>query len=255
MVDFLKLLGIDKAYCISLEKNKANWNNLLKTISDNGFPNSVIFNAVNGSDYKDKNITDIVGIWQRYILKNNLQRTNHEQFSGWGAVGCYLSHANIWKDAKKNGFKRIIIFEDDISFSEDFVDQLLKRIDYIPKYDLLFLDLLDCFGNTKINKYFNRITKNFFGTHSYIITENAINNLLPTILPIEVQIDSYISYAGNLNNLDMYYTTGLCGQNIHLSSIQSICIACDNLKYGKIFLIILFLVILFFLVKFFLRKV
>lgn len=228
-INLSELLGIDKVYCISLEKNKSNWDNILKSIESHGFPNCVIFEAVNGSQYKDKNLENMVGVWERYILKNNMLRTNHEQFNKFGALGCYLSHVGIWKDAKEKGYKKILIFEDDISFENNFIEELKNRLEYIPKdYDILFLDVLQSYDSKKVNKYFKRILSLFFGTHSYIITTRAIDTMLKTIFPIELQIDSYMSYCGNLANLSLYYTEKLCTQSPHLSDIQTPCLVCDN---------------------------
>jgi GR25 family glycosyltransferase involved in LPS biosynthesis len=213
-------------------KNKAKWDDILKTIKSNGFPNCVIFEAVNGAEYTSQNLENMVGIWERYILKNNMDRTNHEQFNKLGALGCYLSHVSIWQDAKSNGYKNILIFEDDISFQNNFIEEFKKRIEYIPKdYDIFFLDVMKSYKSVKINKYFNKIESLFFGTHSYSITKKAIDIMLKTVYPIEVQIDSYMSYAGNLANLSLYYTSNLCNQMLHFSDIQTPCIVCDT-KYS-----------------------
>ena len=228
-INFSEIIGIDEVYCISLVKNKTNLDIILKNITSNGFPNCGIFEAINGSEYRDKNLENLVGIWERYILKNNLARTNHEQFNKFGALGCYLSHVGIWQDAKSKGHKKILIFEDDITFENNFIEQMKKRIEYIPKdYDVLFLDVLKCYDSKVVNKYFKKISSLFFGTHSYIITSNAIDTMLKTIFPIDLQIDSYMSYCGNVSELSMYYTEKLCNQQIHISAIQSPCLACDN---------------------------
>jgi GR25 family glycosyltransferase involved in LPS biosynthesis len=109
-INFSEILGIDKVYCISLAKNKAKWDDILKYIKSNGFPNCTIFEAVNGTAYSSQNLENMVGVWQRYILKNNLDRTNHEQFNKFGAIGCYLSHVAIWQEAKTKGYKKILIW-------------------------------------------------------------------------------------------------------------------------------------------------
>jgi len=228
-INFSEIIGIDEVYCISLQKNKANWDSILQNITANGFPNCSIFEAINGSQYRDKNLENMVGIWQRYILKNNLQRTNHEQFNKFGALGCYLSHVGIWQDAKQKGYKKILVFEDDVTFETNFIEELKNRIKYIPKeYDVLFLDVLKCYESKAVNQYFKKILSLFFGTHSYIITEKAIDTMLKTIFPIELQIDAYMAYSGNISELSMYYTQNLCNQDMHISSIQSSCVSCDN---------------------------
>ena len=229
-MDLETLLGVDKVYCISLEKNRNNWDSILSNIRSNGFPSCEIFEGVNGSQYKS-NLSNIVGVWQQYNLENNIQRSNHEQFSTYGAIGCYMSHINIWKDIIKNGYNKVLVFEDDISFSDNFINNFKERIPFIPEnYDFLFLDIIYSYSSSNINKYFKKINSLFFGTHSYIITNNAAKLLLTRAFPIEVQIDSYVSYLGNILKFNMYYTKGLCGQRIHFSSIQSSCNLCDAKK-------------------------
>lgn len=254
MTDFSKLLDVDKVYCISLKKNEEKWNDILDNIKKNGFPEPVIFEGIVGTAYKDK-ASEVLGVWQEYILKNNLDRHNHEQFSRFGALGCYLSHASIWQDIKENNYKRAIVFEDDIEFVSDFLNLMKERIPYIPTdYDVLLLDVVDCFDSTVVNKYFKKIDGLFFGTHSYIITDTAVDALLPRIFPVEVQIDSYMSYMGNIADLNMYYTDGLTDQAFHMSSIQSVCINCDaKQQVSKIRLIFIFvtsLLIIFLLFTF-----
>lgn len=233
-----KILGVDKVYCISLRKKENEWNSILENIHNNGFPSCVIFEGIDGKLYKDK-LPQTVGVWEEYILKNGIQRTNHEQFSTYGAIGCYLSHTTIWKDMMENGYERVLIFEDDIWFCNNFIEKVKERALYIPEeYDFLFLDVAKSFSSTRVNRYFQRINELFFGLHAYIISSNAAKVLLPRIFPIEIQIDSYISYLGNLGNLNMYFTSDLCGQKIHFSSIQTMCNSCDVKKSGNNFNII-----------------
>ena len=160
-----KILGVDKVYCISLKKNQSNWPSILDNIHKNGFPSCTIFEGIDGSLYKNK-LPQIVGVWEEYILKNGVQRTNHEQFSSLGAIGCYMSHVTIWKDAIENQYQKVLIFEDDIAFDGNFTEKIIERYNYIPEnYDLLFLDVAKCFSSTIVNTYFNRINELFFGMH------------------------------------------------------------------------------------------
>lgn len=246
-----KLLGVDKVYCISLAKKRNQWPSIISNISNNGFPSCQIFQGIDGNIYR-ANLKGIVGVWEQYILENDIQRSNHEQFSTYGAIGCYISHTNIWKDMLKNGYKKVLIFEDDISFRSDFVDKLKERISWIPEdYDFLFLDVANSYSSSAVNKYFNRINGLFFGMHSYIITENAAKVLVPQLFPIEVQLDSYVSYMGSLQNLNMYYTKDICAQSMHFSSIQTPCNACDikksnsNFKYIYAFYLLAGLLVAF----------
>uniref|UniRef100_A0A914W2S2 Glycosyltransferase 25 family member n=1 Tax=Plectus sambesii TaxID=2011161 RepID=A0A914W2S2_9BILA len=41
-----------------------------------------------------------------------------------GEIGCFLSHYDIWRDAKQNGYERVIVFEDDLRFHKYAAMQL-----------------------------------------------------------------------------------------------------------------------------------
>ncbi len=43
------------------------------------------------------------------------------EFGSIGARGCFLSHLGVLKDARLRGLDRILIFEDDLNFSSDFL--------------------------------------------------------------------------------------------------------------------------------------
>ena len=79
-------LEIDNIYCLYLEKNKERKNNVLK-------------------EFEKAN-----------LQVEMFEGINHEN----SATGCLLGHVNIVKDAKKNGYKNILIFEDDIEIKAKF---------------------------------------------------------------------------------------------------------------------------------------
>lgn len=53
------------------------------------------------------------------------------EFESIGARGCFYSHLAVLKDAKSRDLNRILIFEDDLNFSKDFLqrsDELLANL-------------------------------------------------------------------------------------------------------------------------------
>lgn len=98
----------DKIYCINLDRRFDRWlkvNNEFKRLRID----VTRFSAVEGRDIDGGNFT----------------------------MACLLSHIEIIKEAKRNNFKRILIFEDDIIFEKDFI----KKIKYIKSlnWKLLYL--------------------------------------------------------------------------------------------------------------------
>jgi len=250
-------------YCISLEKKKGEWENILSYISKNtGIKDVQIFPAIYGKEVEKvyenplninkvsrpvqnilKENGDIMSIWALYKLKKNQERREHAQLGTWGAVGCYLSHYSLWKMLYEKDKDYFLIFEDDITFASDFKEKFDKLMKNIPEdTDMVFLDLAWSETSEK-TKYENldQVKGQFFGLHAYIITRNGAKKLLEKIFPIEIQLDSYISFYNVVNNnsLNLYRAYGLCGQSIHVSSIQTTCTTCDinpkRLFYWNVF--------------------
>ena len=232
------------AYCISLKKNKEKWPQLIETIKKNGFEKIEIFEAVNGKELQPSHL---LSVWSLYNLTKNVERKEHAQLGSWGAVGCYLSHALIWERMVEKNIQKCIIFEDDVKFYSNFKEEFEKVVEFIPKdADVVFLDLLWCENKIDVNEYVKKIDGQFFGTHAYIITLEAAKKFLSKILPIEIQIDSYMSYFSLENNMNMYTLKNLCTQKIHMSSIQKPCVICDlsSKKFKLYIYLVLFLIMM-----------
>jgi len=226
------LLDVDKSYCISLKKQEYKWDQILDKIHQRGFPSCEIFEGILGSTYKDSDTSSILSVWQEYILNFEKDRHNHEQFTTWGGLGCYLSHCEIWKDALKKGYKKIAVFEDDVFFRDSFNNKLEKNITNVPEDCQLLLmgsyrlssNPVEVDGSETDVAYVSR----FFGTHAYIITDSAMIVLLSRAFPVEVQLDSFMSFMIKIYAIPAYDISGICGQEMHVSNIQTTCINCPN---------------------------
>lgn len=257
------LLNVEKSYCISMAKNENKWGSILDQIHYNGFPSCDIFEAVNGSEYKNSNNIGILSVWEEYILKLAKKRNNHEHFTSWGGLGCYLSHCAIWTDAINKGYKKIAVFEDDVVFANDFENRLKLSIVNVPEnYEILLMGA-NRLSSTPVNGVDgNNIVaiNRFFFTHAYVITDHAMTVLLSRAFPVELQIDSFMSFMIQLNSLPTYDIAGLCSQVMHLSSIQTLCTDCPDIgadgkyqssfnyfvkQYHNIIIIILTILIIF----------
>lgn len=69
-------------------------------------------------------------------------------------VGCAMSHRNVMQDAKTQGFKRIVVFEEDAILHKDFKNILSKATKEIKDkpWDLFYLGA-HCQRNIKINPF------------------------------------------------------------------------------------------------------
>lgn len=87
--------------------------------------------------------------------------------------GCCVSHMWCLLDILKNNYENAIIFEDDVIFSKNFINDFLSIYEKNPKLDFLMLGAHDYnfskehHKNVKNNLYRpNKICKNLFGAHA-----------------------------------------------------------------------------------------
>lgn len=121
------------------------------------------------------------------ILNHIWSKFNNKYFTNSNYLGCAISHLSIYQDALNNGFKRILIIEDDNLINKN-IDSLFRDI---PDWkDLFYLGYIplndDCtmwdymWGiqthNRIINNFFN--PRNLWGLYAYGITNELMIELL-----------------------------------------------------------------------------
>lgn len=203
-----------KAYVISLkDKDNQLIEQLLKY---NLIP--IWVSGVNGKEVIKKNNKDI----------KNLFDPNFYKFATPHAIGCALSHLNIWSTILQQDEEYSIVFEDDVVFTENFNEYLPYVIQSAPKdFDILFLGCFACNGKNnivnkslqifnyngtngsrkfkKINEWIN-IPRNVLGTHSYIISKKGCKRLINLLLSnrISAPIDNCINGFFVNKKIDIY---------------------------------------------------
>lgn len=200
-------------YYISFSRKEELENHL----SEHGFKNINHFQAIDGRKLKPD---DLVRDGLLTIRSYNDLITGREQHSGistLGAVGVTLSHSELWKKCISEQLPYIIIVEDDAYITRPFTQEDSKKIsDAITSPNGLF-----------ISEHINRrpITQ-FFGMQFCVLSNEACEELLKNVFPIDVQVDSYIAHLNTVKrvNLEGYK---LVTQTPHKSSIQDKCIKCS----------------------------
>jgi GR25 family glycosyltransferase involved in LPS biosynthesis len=124
------------------------------------------FSAIDGDDIKD----------DEYNFSNFKQ--GYGMIENKYALGCLRSHIEIIKDAKSKGYKRILIFEDDVLINSD-IKIHFQKIRNIDNWKLLYLgasqynwdiDFIEDF-------YYSRKT---LGCFAYAIDESMYDEILET---------------------------------------------------------------------------
>jgi len=182
---------VDNIYLINMDKDKKR----LKAITKECDNLNIKFERFPGVNVNNlsKNILD------KYIPKEiQKYRTN-------GMIGCGLSHLFVWKDAINKNYKNIVVFEDDISFTDDFNEYFLNVIKEVPEdYDILYLGYKDTICDPPEDCSYNYVYKPYFPlhTHAMIISNKGLKKLVNIINKIDYHIDWLI--AGNIGKLNIY---------------------------------------------------
>jgi len=198
---------ISKVFVINLEKR--NERLIIFTFNYNLEIPFEIFKAIDGSILNlSKLISEkIIGDIGINSIKNK-NRKYHYELPNINAIGCYLSHYNLWKLILENKGDNFIIFEDDNEFNKISLNEINYRVSLLPKnWDIYLLSNHNyCYSRKKINKNLFKVRR-FFLTNSYIINKKAINKILNsnTLFPINQQIDSYLSDLTEDYNLNIYF--------------------------------------------------
>jgi GR25 family glycosyltransferase involved in LPS biosynthesis len=139
----------DKIYCINLDERSDRWEQSLKEFEKAGIENVERFSAI----------------------KHDL-----------GAIGCRESHLNIIKKAKNEGFKNILIFEDDVLLIEKNITQISKTLDDLKNTDwhLFYLGAtVDPEISFMVKETDNLLQTNFaYTTHAYAINNSVYDKIL-----------------------------------------------------------------------------
>ena len=191
----------DKVFVINLEKEKERLQAFDKQMSKNKI-NYERFNAVEGLK----------------VLKDDRLSDYCNTFCTDGMKGCALSHRSIWDTMVKNGYRNIMICEDDAMIPDTFDKDLQNVYYHIPKdYDILYLGcLFGCKDDSSLNKLVTKVNgyepqdvndkvvevKGTIGLHCYILSLEGAKKLIQH--PITFHIDTQVMYLIKLYDYKSY---------------------------------------------------
>lgn len=246
-----------KFYIINLKHRPERLNRTLNEIHK-AFPsvekNIKVFDAINGKTLSTDKLKKYISV--RAFRDLNRPKDTHEGVHTLGQIGCSLSHIGVWQDLLNSNDEFCIVLEDDVVFNSDtnIPLEISKLKPYIQ--DLCFLGI-QTLRHTPIQKQNYRLLNGqFFGMHFYLITREGARKALKQAFPIEMHIDSYLSFLIKRGDIHAIAPlTNLSWQDGFQSDAQiSGCIKCnltDEHIYFGIFTICILLVVIFY---FILRK-
>lgn len=210
------MVNIDNLYvfCISLNERDDRRERINKNFD---FFNIIFFEAIDTREEKWKKYKKwIEGKSYQKLIVNNERKTreyHHDLTSG--AVGCFLSHLNIYQYIVNHNLDYSFIMEDDTKPTIYNYKQYIRHVSkHIPEdADVVLLHYI----LPQVNKY-NIITVNtalskvqpnkfqFWCLDSYIITKKGAKKILDNFNKITMQIDSFLTKLHREGKINIYIT-------------------------------------------------
>ncbi len=160
----------DEIYCINLERRPDRKKNFKRNYKNLGTNKITFFSAIDGGDIKDAD-------WQ---------------FSK-GALGCRLSHLEIYKAALHKNQNRILVLEDDVITKKTFIESLELLIKTVgDDYDMIYFGGYHFIEPKLIHKNILRL-ENTLALHAIAINTRCLNQLIQKIETDKRSIDSVIA--------------------------------------------------------------
>lgn len=177
-----------EVYYINLKKSLYRNKRFLNEGAIN-FKNLKRFDAVDGSQINlFECLKNYILNYKSYYSIKYEERIHKDDIGTRGALGCYMSHVNLWKLFLKTNLEYCIVLEDDADVK---FEDVLKIQDYM-KHPPLF-DMLLFHRNQAIQDDSKGNVTKFFGTYAYAISKLGAKKFLKNVFPATQQIDAYLS--------------------------------------------------------------
>jgi GR25 family glycosyltransferase involved in LPS biosynthesis len=172
----------DKIYYINLKKDVARNESILKQ-----------FREFNITNFKRIEGTVLETVPDHYYWRNFNERFLNEKYI-LGSLGCRHSHLKIMDDALDNNYNQILIFEDDIVFTQDPNKLLANNINNLSSWDMIY------FGGDIEPEYRNQIVC----AHAYALNRKLIEETRYMAAASGMEIDNF--YAKIIFHMSYNYS-------------------------------------------------
>ncbi|XP_071878104.1 glycosyltransferase 25 family member [Bombus fervidus] len=204
-------LQVDNIYMINLLRRPERRERMHKLFKELGIRvethDAVDGRALNQSVLEKLGIEIMIGYTDPY----------HNRPMTMGEIGCFLSHYNIWNKVIENGFKSIIVLEDDVRFEPFFrqkVNYILRELkDLQFEWDLVYLGRKRLAENAESwidgSKYLVHAGYSYW-TLGYILSTSGAKKLIEA-MPLKqlLPVDEYLPILSDVHPRDdwkVHYT-------------------------------------------------
>lgn len=130
----LRMPGVDAVYVINLDRRRDKWAEFQAA-----YPwclhGVTRFSAVDGANL-ETSLRDAP--WTRGLARSLVSSIPHTTLIRCGELGCFLSHACVWKRAADAGH-RVAVFEDDARFAADACEAWARVVPHLNSKSLVYL--------------------------------------------------------------------------------------------------------------------
>ena len=190
---------------IVMQGNDDSWHRILETFNIPGLAPPSRFDAVDGKHLSSDKLHACLTPRAAYELSVGRRFPFgwvHEGVPSRGAVGCYLSHLEIWKRASERTVATLVLEQDakPVALPGEISDAIAS----IPAdADYVFLGHLALFLPRFMERFASKPVRGFhpvesssdiFCTHAYVITPVGARKLVEKALPINSQVDCFVRF-------------------------------------------------------------
>jgi GR25 family glycosyltransferase involved in LPS biosynthesis len=215
----------DKVYCINLEERKDRWDLCEEKFKEYGITNYVRFDGVK--------------------VNGNLSSKK------LGQIGCAASFYNVFKDASKNSYEKILVLEDDFDFTvskDEIINNLDRAFKEMPEnWDMFYLgaNVMNEIMSNPIEKYSENLLKlnSGYALHSVCFSKEALNKILnffegkgdwlENLMKNYEAIDVFFAKDFQVSNKCFVWKDILCLQETAFSSIENAFFDYTNLMSNR----------------------
>ena len=151
-------------YWINLDRSKDRKLLIENQFKKYGITNHTRIPAVDGSNIEKLIINKI--------------RNENKWNAKLGEIGCYLSHCEALKKINEND--KILILEDDIVISDNFIENFNNSVKELPeKWDILLIGFRfhQPSQNIDYSKNLQKTKSRYFGAHAYLINKSFLSRI------------------------------------------------------------------------------
>lgn len=192
----------DKIYCINLNRRLDRWEKASALFNEYNFDEVERFEAIDG---KELDLTNIP----------------HNSSLLAGELGLLETNINLIKEAQEKNYKAVLIFEDDVVFTEE-MKRLEEYMAELPSdWDMLYIGGNHVYGAPPL-QISEKVLKlnNTYTTHCIAIRNTLFEPIIGVTRKREKPIDVYYGDLQKIFNI-YGFTPNLAIQTIEFSDIQN----------------------------------